>query len=43
VGDGGARQVQVVCRGSEAAQLDDPGEQAHGIEAVHRLFIQMEW
>ncbi len=35
VGDGGTRQLQVIGRGGEAAQLDNPGEQAHGIQAVH--------
>jgi len=35
VRDGGTRELKVVGRLREAHQLDDPDEDAHGIEAVH--------
>jgi hypothetical protein len=35
MGDGGARQVEVVRGGGEAAQLDDARIQAHGFDAIH--------
>jgi hypothetical protein len=33
MGYGGTRQGQII-RGGKIAQLDDPGEQAHGFEAI---------
>ena len=37
VGDGGARQAQIVGGSGETAEFDDPCEQAHGFETVHGI------
>src|SRR5206468_200576 len=36
LGGGGARDSDVLCRQCEAAPLNDPREQAHGRQLVHR-------
>ena len=35
IGDGGAGEPQVLRREGEAAPLDDPGEDPHGVKTVH--------